>query len=508
MSGRRRLTAAIASLLLVAGMGAAPSTAASSAGTVYVSTVPAVPGLAIDIGGVVQTTGPDGSAVAAVSNINGMPSRVRLAGTTTPAGDPVRLTRVVLGRHVPHESHLTLGLEISSLVRLRLGAGTSGVAPQSVHRLRLHSVAGEIRDLDPQKVRSVTLLARRAMFQHGVLTAQRVTWSVDRIAVVPGVAVTTAHAAFDPLRHRTWRLSLEPVHGDVVIRTVPAVAGAVFSLDGATIATDARGRAKAPVDDLNDVSDRIRLASQEAAGGLQVSNMRVSKLPPLVVHQRRVLVAFDVRRPIVFRFIDLAGHSVPSARISDLTMSSGSTTVRYLGPELGVPMPLLTRQASKIGSAWQTRPITYTLRSVRIEGGEAVFNGRQTFVPSSSGEWRITLAVFTLVVTAHDAFFGNQLASRLEFTRPDGSRLPLHLSSNSGRRTPSLVRGLYSVQIDSAVLAGRASVLVSRNEAIDLRVVTLWDAVVFLLVVLLIVVGAVFGGRRMARRRERARSLR
>jgi hypothetical protein len=70
------------------------------------------------------------------------------------------------------------------------------------------------------------------------------------------------------------------------------------------------------------------------------------------------------------------------------------------------------------------------------------------------------------------------------------------------------VRGLYSVRIDSAVLAGTASVLVSRNEAIDLRVVTLWDAAAFVTAVLLIVVGAVLGGRRMSRRREAARSPR
>jgi hypothetical protein len=137
-----------------------------------------------------------------------------------------------------------------------------------------------------------------------------------------------------------------------------------------------------------------------------------------------------------------------------------------------------------------------------------VFNGRQRFSPSSSGTWNISLAVFTLTVTAHDAFFGSQLGSHLVITRPDGQELSMQLSSAGPRRTPSMVRGLYSVQIDAAVLAGRASVLVSRNEQIDLRVITLWDAAAFLLLVLLIIVGAVLGGRRMARRRERARSSR
>jgi hypothetical protein len=303
-------------------------------------------------------------------------------------------------------------------------------------------------------------------------------------------------------------LSLQPVHGVVSVGTVPAVAGVTFSLDGATMTTDARGRATAPVDDLNDVSDRLKLATPNASGGMAVSNMRVSKLPPLVVHQRRVLVALDVRRPVSLRFVDLAHHAVPASRISDITLSAGSNSVRLLGQELSSPAALLTQQATKVGTDWQPRGITYTLRSVRIDGGQAVFNGRQRFSPSSSGTWNISLAVFTLTVTAHDAFFGSQLGSHLVITRPDGQELSMQLSSAGPRRTPSMVRGLYSVQIDAAVLAGRASVLVSRNEQIDLRVITLWDAAAFLLLVLLIIVGAVLGGRRMARRRERARSSR
>jgi len=318
--------------------------------------------------------------------------------------------------------------------------------------------------------------------------------------------VTTAHAAFDPLGHRSWRLSLQTVHGLVVVSTVPAVAGVTFSLEGATFTTDRRGRAKAPIEDLNDVADRLRLASSTASSGVGVTNMRVTKLPPLAIRQRRVLVAFDVRRPVSLRFVDLAHHVVPKSRISDVAISAGSSSLRLISQELGTPAALLTQQASKVGTQWQARDITYTLRSVRIDGGQAVFNGRQRFRPSSSGTWTITLAVFTLSVTAHDAFFGSQLSSHLVITRPDGSRLPLQLSAATERNAPPLVRGLYSVQIDSAVLAGHASVLVSRNEHIDLRVVTLWDATVFLVLVLLIIVGAVLGGRRMAQRRARARS--
>jgi hypothetical protein len=509
MTRGRRLVSAIAVTAVAAGGVAMPPSTATviPAGTVYVSTVPATPGLALNIGGNVQTTGPDGSVAVYVSDLAGIASRVTLAQSVV-GGSTVALTRVVTGRHVPHESHLSVGLSVTSSVRLNLVRGRSGIDPRTVHRLRLHSLAGAVLDVDLRKTPVVRLLARRALLRHGVLTEQRVTWSVDRVAVAPGVAVTTAHAAFDPLGVSSWRLTLQTVHGVVAVTTVPPVAGVTFALEGATLTTDRRGRAQGPIADLNDVADRLRLASATATSGVEVTNMRVTKLPPRAVGQRRVLVAFDVRRPVSLRFVDLARHEVPRARISDVALSVGDSTVRLVSQELGTPTALLTEQATKVGQQWQARTITYTLRSVRIDGGQAVFNGRQRFRPSASGTWTIRLAVFTLAVTAHDAFFGSQLSSHLVITRPDGSRVPMQLSSAKPRRTPSMVRGLYTVQVDSAVLAGHASVLVSRNENIDLRVVTLWDAAAFLVLVLIIIVGAVLGGRRMAQRRVLARSRR
>jgi biopolymer transport protein ExbD len=68
----------------------------------------------------------------------------------------------------------------------------------------------------------------------------------------------------------------------------------------------------------------------------------------------------------------------------------------------------------------------------------------------------------------------------------------------------SLVRGLYQMRVDSAVLAGSTTVLVSRNDAIDLRVVTLLDVVLIVLVVLVVLIAAVVGGGVMARRRRSA----
>ncbi len=503
MSALRRLSALVAvGALLATAVEAAPATAsANPGGTVFVNTVPATPGISIDVDGTVLTTGTDGSISMFDPNLNGIASRVSLAGETTAAGDAVRLTRVVPGPHVRYESHLFVGLEITSAVRLRLVRGNSDVDPASVSRLRLRSAAGNVLDVNPRATPVVSLLARRALLQHGALVAQAVTWSVARIEVAPGVAVTTARARFDPLDAGTWTLSLQTVHGIAIIETVPAVAGVVLSVDGATVTTDQQGQARAPVADVNHVADRLQLGGPDAAGGFQVSNMRVNRLPPGTVRVRHIVVALDVRRPVLLRFVDARGRPVPPSRITDVTFTAGSITTRLHGAELSAANSMAARQATREATGWQEVPITYTLRSVHLNGGEAVFNGRQRFQAATSGLWTISLAVFTLTVTAHDALFGSQLGSRMVITSPDGSTVPMELSSELPRTTPSLVRGLYTVRVESAVLAGRASVLVSRDERIDLRVVTLWDTIAFVVTALAVLAGAVLGGRRLARRR-------
>lgn len=48
------------------------------------------------------------------------------------------LDRVVPAPHVPHESHLAVGLDLTSRVRTRIAPGHTGVPASSVRSVRLH----------------------------------------------------------------------------------------------------------------------------------------------------------------------------------------------------------------------------------------------------------------------------------------------------------------------------------------------------------------------------------
>jgi hypothetical protein len=455
------------------------------------------------VSGVPVTTRSDGTAAVGVGSLNGIAKQIVLDGSGAGA-NRVALTRITAGPHVPRESHLRVGLDVAAPVRLAVVAGSTGVNPSTVQKIRLHSSFGQTLDLDLRRTATVTLAARRTTLEHSGLIARPVLWGISQVVVNSGVVLSAATPQFDPFGHPTWTLRLNAAHGTVVIRTIPPTPGVAFQLEGAELVTDRKGTVTAPVADLNNLADKLQLATN-AAGDVQVSTLRVSTERSKVERERRLVAALDVRRPVQVRFVDLQGRPVGISIVGDVRMSVGSTRVTMLGRELDAPTPLLSTTSSRVGGSWESRPVTYLLHSVRINGSEAVFDGRQHFTPSRSGVWTVRLAVFRMAVSVHDALFGNQIGSRALVTRPDGVHYAIELSSGRPEIVPAMVRGLYGLSIDSAIVAGQTKILVTRDDSVDLRVVTLVDAVVMLAIGLFVLVASVVCGRTLARRRLAAR---
>jgi hypothetical protein len=504
------LTAVLAIPLWLVAMVFAPAPAeASSAGTVYVTTVPALAGVALDVRGVYVTTGPDGTAVVSLSDINGVASDITLSTAAVPGGTTVQINRIVPAVHIPHQSHLTIGLDVTSPVKIKLLQGDSHIPPSHVTQLRLHSIVGNRLKVDPRIGKTLHLLSRKIHYVHGELQAQPVTWAVEGTKADPGISVTTSEPRFDPFGRRKWIVRLTPVAGTVRVATVPRTPGVQFDIDGTTMTTGSNGIGIAEVSDLNYVKTGLTLAASDA-GHFQVSALRVSKIKSVVPDQRRLLAAIDVRRSVTLRFVDSHNHPVPSARVNEVTLTAGSAMVTSLiGTELAVPALLLSRVAERIGNGWGTRSVTYSLGSVRINGANAVFAGRQRFTPLDGGVWTIHLSVFSMALTVRDALFGSTIGTRTVLVRPDGSTLSETIRPSGPSMFTGMVRGLYTLKIDAAVLGGTTSILVSRDDVVNLRVITLLDTVVIaiggaLVLPAIVIVGV--GVTRRSRSRQAARS--
>lgn len=501
----RRLLAAGAALLLLGALAplAPAAGSAGSAGLVYLNTVPALAGVRLDVDGTAVTTDRDGRVAVHVADLDGIAKRVSLAGRRLNDRTTVALTHIDPAPHTtPHVSRLSIGLSVQSTVRVSVSTGRSGVPSSTVSALRLHSITGQVVTVHPRSSGEITLASRRAMLQHGTLRVQRVTWSVDRVTTTTGATVTTQGSRFDPLGRSRWTIRLASVAGRVQVVTVPATANVTFRLGGSTLTTNSYGVATTPVGDLNNVASRVGLLTPRA-GRLDVSLLRLTKLPPGAVHQRRVLASLLVRRPVQLRFVDPTGKPVPSSRVSWVRLKGDGRTIRIPGSRLDRPVMLPAAAAEQVHSTWRTRAITYSVTTARVDGANAVFSGRQRFDPNRSGTWPVRLSVFRLSLTVRDTLFGRRTSSQVTVTLPDGTSRELYAGTGKPIVLPELVRGIYRVNIGAAVIGSKNSVLVSRDGSADFRVVTMLDTLVIILVLVVLVVILIAAGRAMASRNAR-----
>lgn len=495
--------AALASLGVLLLPGPLATASAGSAGVVDVQVVPPMPGVRLSIGGVVATTDGSGWTRVALGDIDNVARRVHLASHAVGPRTTVRILRVAPQPHVaPHVSTLQVGMEVRSRVRVQVDPGSTRVGARDVVGLRLHSLAGQVVTINPRRHRGVTLVARRTMLQHGVLRAQSVTWTVDRVTTVGGATVTTDRRPFDPRLRPTWSVRLVPVAGTVRVRTVPATRGVQFSLGGQSLTTDAHGRVTSRLADLDAVSGAVRLASPWA-GADRVRLLHTAHLPPPRPGTRRLLLALSVSRPVHLDFRDSRGDPVPRGRVSRVRLDQAGRTITLRHPDRPGPVWLTATVAANVRGHWTPRRVAYSVRSVLVDGSNAVFDGRQHFAAADS-RWRVRLSVFPLAVTVSDALFGHPTGSALELRLPDGRVRGYRIGAGEPTVIPGLVRGLYRVDVGAAVVGSRSSLLVSRTGAADLRVITALDVAVVLAGLALVAGGLVALGRVFVRRTDPA----
>jgi len=500
---------ALAGLVVLPTLLASTPVAAAAAGpvpgTVFIQTVPALAGVHLLVGSSPVTTGAGGAAKVTVADFNSVASKVSLASTVLDARDTVALASVNVAPHTAkYQSHLTIGLNVTSKVTLQISGGNTGVSPGDVQAIRLHSVTGKTMQVDPRATPVVSLLSRQTRLIAGTVTAQVVTWSVDSLLANPGVSVTTSSTPFDPLTDGTWPLVLRPVAGTVMVDTVPATPGVSFGLEGATGVTDAHGHATMPVTDLNGVGAGLKLSTSQAVGST-VSVLRVAGLPPGTTFQRHLVAALAVSRPVSLGFTDSDGHSISPSRISDVKITGGGGTMDISGAQLLSPVSVLSEQGKLVNGTWQPQQVTYTVTRVTVDGSDAVFAGQQRFNPNTSSNWSISLSAFDLTVTVRDVLFGRRITSAAEVTRPDGKQYGVLLGAGQPTVLRSLVRGQYTLVTRSAVVGADSKILVSKNSDAEIRVVTLSDVLVFAMVVLGASVSVVVLGVGMSRRSKQRR---
>jgi hypothetical protein len=198
------------------------------------------------------------------------------------------------------------------------------------------------------------------------------------------------------------------------------------------------------------------------------------------------------------RYVRLDGRPLPSGEVRSAQLLS-STGVRVTVRGTTTPELQATRVV-RSGTVLRSKPIEYAVQSVRLGGGNVVHRSQLRFEPIHQRTLTIPLLLYSLRFTSTDALFGSPTGSALSLRHPDGriEQLPLH---DGKAMATGLPRGAYSVRVKAPGYSVERPVTLSRDQVVDLQVISYVDFLVVVGALATIALALLFVGRPQLRRR-------
>jgi hypothetical protein len=262
----------------------------------------------------------------------------------------------------------------------------------------------------------------------------------------------------------------------VTIETIPPTRGLKIHLPGGTFATGANGKARVPVAAM---AADVRRIIRGGSGEVVLVNAKVSAVRKrdggVVRFDRFYGTTMAVASHYRFRptFVGPGGMRIPAEQVERYTLKSrhGSVvTARHADP-----VTLKASRVVRFGRGLVSKPIEWSLESVIVDGANVVTRAQRRFDPSKvRGPFPIDLLYFRAHFTSRDALFGTPVGASVLLTNPNGEtkRYPL----KDGELTlPALPRGDYQVAVDAPGMAPARPVALSRNQEVELKVITYID---------------------------------
>jgi hypothetical protein len=288
------------------------------------------------------------------------------------------------------------------------------------------------------------------------------------------------------------------------IVTVPALDGIRFTLDGTGFSSGTDGVARirvaipgphilvAPVVQRPDRGVRARLV------GWQDGSRSPRRRLDFSARRTRLRAGFVVSEHTTFIFVDPRGSRLSAKRISAVELASSDRSRIFIRG--GRPRWLRSSAAvSRMGRLRQIR-IHYAVERVLAGGSNVVNRGQQRFSPG--GQVRIDVLFFSLRIKVRDAFFGFPLGSKIQIEYPDHHQARHRLQGGQVALGP-LPRGDYIVKVNAAGIGNHHAVVISRNAAISIKILSYYDGLTVLFVFGVLSVGLFMLGRGRHRGRSK-----
>jgi hypothetical protein len=319
------------------------------------------------------------------------------------------------------------------------------------------------------------------------------------MVVMAGALPAAADAA-----HRTAGRVLE-------VRTVPPTSGMRFELDGRRFASRGGGLARIELGSNTPLRGRLVGVPTTTRPGLRATLLRwygnIDK-----PGRTTVTAALGLHYAVRLTFTDLEGVHVDSKRVTSVTLRASNGVVqRVKGDEVSDPVWLQGKRVVSTPTGPVEKEILYSVERVVVDGANVVNRAQQRFYPHRTRNVEVALLFYSARFTARDALFGFGVGDGIKLTHPDGTSTYHAFESGNQVRVTALARGEYWVEVDGPGVSFLRPVTLSRNQVVELEVLSYLDLGLTFGILLATALGLLYIGRphlfsfaRVARIREQA----
>jgi hypothetical protein len=285
------------------------------------------------------------------------------------------------------------------------------------------------------------------------------------------------------------------------ITTIPPLAGVVFSLDGRQFTTDAQGTVVLDADRPGIYPLAMLPVKSEPGNPMRVSFARWhdNSYTPVreveLVGDRELFVGLSLSYPVRIQFTDRDGKPVDNDRVTSVTLKSSHGT-RYTISGDGEPHWRTANRIARLRNGLEATPVQFGIESVIVDGANVVNQNQQRFIVEGEETWTIQLLLYSAHIRAYDALFGFPVGTGIHVEYPDGSVRFTPFGEGRAVELKNLARGLYKVQVGGVSgMAPQTPVSVSRDQQVELKVLSTLDIVAALSAGAALALGLLLYGR-------------
>jgi hypothetical protein len=325
------------------------------------------------------------------------------------------------------------------------------------------------------------------------------TVKINKDLTAGNYMITASFKGAHLLAPATAAVWLEVLPNTVRIQTVPAIAGITFQMDGRQFISGQDGMASINIDQagtyrLDVLLDQYHNSSEQIEFGRWSQESYKSFRNVQVPADDVIQVGLNVFHKISLKFVDLDGLPVDPSRITSISIRSIQGDVFTLKPGDTPWLPASRTARRQIGL--EQTDLLYSVNSVTIDGSNVVNSAQQRFYVNTDDTWTISLLLYSLRVTARDGLFASPIGDSVNILLPNGQTQNYPLSKSGILEIHSLARGIYRVSLVGVKGLGTSTpVALSRNQVVNLRIITTLDMGVVGLVGFAFALGLIFYGR-------------